>query len=213
MPFTAMDVLTSYWPLGRNTEILAKSIRVAPTAVMYCSSMIIVLIAINCYRQILIRNSQQQLDPKRIGYLVIIIIGLSILISSPIAYYTKLNPLIDDNIKMALDSLQSTYETGSSVQSASSQNVSKPPIDNVGGNNKTKNSPMCRKYDDVRLSYITFVTEDWPILDDWSGNTRMFYSIMSLITQSILPFFVISYCYYSVYNRLKDKPRFNFEFW
>ena len=27
--------------------------------------------------------------------------------------------------------------------------------------------------------------------------------IMSLIAQSILPFFVISYCYYSVYKRLK----------
>ena len=202
MPFTSSDVLTSYWPFGPTTEVLAKFMRAAPTAVVYGSSMIIVLIAINCYKQIL-KNSEKQFGPKMIRTMVMIIVGLSIFTAAPIAYYTKLDPLVDDSLKMILDSFPSTYETGSKAQSAFKQNVSERSIDNVGVNNETENSLMCMEHGDVRLSQITFVIDDWPTTDDWTGNMRLYYSIMSLIAQSILPFFVISYCYYSVYKRLK----------
>ena len=202
MPFTAIDVLTSYWPLGPDTEVLAKAMRAVPTAVVYGSSGIIVLIAINCYRQIL-RSSEKQLGPKEIRYMVIVLVGLSIVISSPVPYYTKLDPLVDNKLKMLLDRLPSTNNTASSVQSALSENLSVRPIDNVGVNNKTEKYPMCRKHGDVRLSHIAFVNDDWPKTDDGNGNMRLYYSIMSLIAQSILPFCVISYCYYSVYKRLK----------
>ena len=47
MPLTALDVLTKYWPLGPNTEFIAQLTHAVPTALVYSSSMIITLIAIN----------------------------------------------------------------------------------------------------------------------------------------------------------------------
>ena len=45
MPFTALDMLTKYWPLGIHTEVLAKLIRAVPAVIVYSTSMIIILIA------------------------------------------------------------------------------------------------------------------------------------------------------------------------
>ena len=59
MPLIALDALTIYWPLGLNTETLAKLSHAVPSAIVHSSSMIIALIAINCYRQILHSNKQQ----------------------------------------------------------------------------------------------------------------------------------------------------------
>ena len=73
MPLTASDALTMYWPLGPNTESLAKLSRAVPSAIVYSSSMIIALIAINCYRQIL-HSSKQQLTPRSVRYILLIII-------------------------------------------------------------------------------------------------------------------------------------------
>ena len=73
MPFTALDVLTNYWPLGPNSEFFAKLTRVTPSAVVYSSSMAIILIAVNCYRQIL-HSSEIQLSPRKIHYLMLLII-------------------------------------------------------------------------------------------------------------------------------------------
>lgn len=188
MPFTAIDVLTNYWPLGPNSEIIVQLMRAAPTAFVYASSMIIILIAYNCYRHI-IKNSKKQLSPKRTRYIVIIIVGISIVLSSPIVYFTKLEPLINDDFKKLLNA--------------------------VGLVNKTEDltPPLCSDHEEVNLLQISFVVDDWPLIPinstmsavDWTGNIRLYFSIMSLVAQSILPFFVISYCYYSVYKRLKRK--------
>ena len=77
----------------------------------------------------------------------------------------------------------------------------------VGLVNKTKDvaPQLCNDHEEVNLLQISFVVDDWPSADDWTGNVRLYFSIMSLVAQSILPFFVISYCYYSVYKRLKRK--------
>ena len=92
MPFTAFDVLSKYWPLGPNTEVLCRFARSVPSAIVYSSSMIIITIACNCYRQILY-SSKRQLTPTTIRYLLAVIVIISILISIPIFYYTKLNHL------------------------------------------------------------------------------------------------------------------------
>ena len=102
MPFTALDVLSNYWPLGPNSEWFAKLTRATPTAVVYSSSMTIILIAINCYRQIL-KSSETQLNPKKIQYLMILIMLISAIVSTPIFHYTKLEPLVDDNIQNLLE--------------------------------------------------------------------------------------------------------------
>ena len=180
MPFTAIDVLTNYWPLGPNSEIIVQLMRAAPTAFVYASSMIIILIAYNCYRHIL-NNSEKQLSPKRTRCIVMIIVAISVVFSSPIVYFTKLEPLINDDFKKLLNA--------------------------VGLVNKTKDvaPQLCNDHEEVNLLQISFVVDDWPSADDWTGNIRLYFSIMSLVAQSILPFFVISYCYYSVYKRLKRK--------
>ena len=199
MPFTAMDVLSSHWPLGYRVEILAQLMRAAPTALVYSSSMVIILIAYNCYRQIL-QNTEKQLTPRRTRYIVIVIVALSILVSSPILYFTKLNPLADDNFKAILDTVNLSYGAGSEVKTTVDQNRSE---DGLALSERESAYQLCKEHNDVDLTQIAFVTDNWPTSEDLTGNVRFYYSIMSLISQSILPFIVISYCYYSVYKRLK----------
>ena len=65
--------------------------------------------------------------------------------------------------------------------------------------NRTDSSE-CAEYNDLNLFDITFVEENWPNSDH---NIRLYYSIFSIIAQAIVPFFLISILYYSVYRRLE----------
>ena len=94
MPFTALDVLSKYWPLGRNTQLLARICRALPSIIIYSSSMIIIVIALNCYRQVL-HSSKKQLSPRKLRYIVVLIISVATVVSVPIFYFTKLDPLIE----------------------------------------------------------------------------------------------------------------------
>jgi hypothetical protein len=97
MPFTAIDLLTNYWPLGIESEILAKLVRSVPAVIVYCSSMVIILIATHCYRQV-VHPSKRQITPSEIPYIAAGILLFSILISIPIYHYTKLEPLLSGTI-------------------------------------------------------------------------------------------------------------------
>ena len=98
MPFTALDLLTKYWPLGPHTEMIARLTRAIPTAIVYSSSMIIILIAIHCYRQI-VQPSKKQLTPSKIRYLALGIALIGVAMSVPIYQHTRLAPLIPDELR------------------------------------------------------------------------------------------------------------------
>ena len=209
MPLTALDVLTKYWPLGPNTEIIARLTRAVPTALVYSSSMVITLIAINCYRQIL-NSSQRQLTPGIVRYLLIPIISISLVISTPIFYFTKLDPLFVDVFKNMEKDLTEMYMSRN-------LEISSAPLNESGNESTTAstytnstnisgiNYSMCKEYNDVKLSDISFVIDDWKIAEDCIKKIRLYYSIFSIFAQLIFPFFVISVCYYSVSKRLQKQ--------
>ena len=210
MPLTALDVLTKYWPLGPNTEFIAQLTRAVPTALVYSSSMIITLIAINCYRQI-INSSERQMTPSIIRYLLIPVTTISILITSPIFYFTKLDPAILNEFKeMGVDlnrnSMSENLEShpgrievlSDTLTTASTLTISTTTIGGI-------DLPKCKEFNNVNLSYISFVADDWTIGDALLQKSRLCYSIFSLFTQLIIPFVVISVCYYGVSKQLQKQ--------
>ena len=200
MPFTALDVLSNYWPLGPNSEWFAKLTRATPTAVVYSSSMTIILIAINCYRQIL-KSSKAQLNPKKIQYLMILVILVSAIVSTPIYHYTKLEPLVDDSFKNLLESARSSSINANSTNTTQldnsaleRENASIHHIEETNSGNE---------HHEKDFYSITFLIDEWPNENSGAGNVRLYYSIFSMLAQLIIPVFVISFCYYSVYKRLQ----------
>jgi neuropeptide Y receptor len=209
MPLTALDVLTKYWPLGPNTEFLARLTRAVPTALVYSSSMIITLIAINCYRQI-INSSQRQLTPGIIRYLLIPIITTSLVISTPIYYFTKLDPVFVNVFKnMGIDINELYLSRPLEIHSVSLNVSAKELTTATTFTNSTNISEfsyaICKKYNDVKLSDISFVIDEWTIAEGWLKESRLYYSIFSILAQLIIPFFVISVSYYSVSKRLQKQ--------
>ena len=207
MPLTALDVLSKHWPLGPNTEPIAKLTRAIPAAVVYSSSMTIILIAVNCYRQIL-HSSEKQLSPKNVRFLMATIVLISAISSTPIYHYTKLTPLVDDKFKSLLESINSTkHNSGPSLQPILSKNSSyasrEQDTDLMAKNDNRTLTKICKKHDDVDFNRITFLIDDWPDENSWTGNMRFYYSMFSIFAQLVVPFFVISFCYYSIYKRLQ----------
>ena len=217
MPFTASDVLSKYWPFGPNTELLGRLTLTIPTIVIYSSSMIIILIAINCYRQI-IHSSEQQLTPRIVRYIVAMIIVISTVISTPIFYYTKLDYLVDGDFEQYFSQTRSTRDTSpiSNISADVLKNHT-PTLDTTPSTSHTAFSKLffeneseasgveCDTHNDVNLSYITFIYDDWPIDEDLAQKGKLYHSIFSLFAQLIIPSIVISFLYYSVYKRLQRR--------
>ena len=199
MPFTALDVLSNYWPLGPNSELFAKITRATPTAAVYSSSMTIILIALNCYRQIL-HSSERQLNPRKIHVLMVLTLMISAILSTPIFHSTKLKPLVDDKLKSLLERVKpSIQDNSNSSQTIQSEDPSRRKEQSSNGNENSSNGKLKLE----KFYSIMFLVDEWPKETTWAGKTRLYYSIFSMFAQLIVPFFVISFCYYSVYKRLQ----------
>ena len=126
MPWTAADALTKFWPFGLETEILCKSTKSASAAVVYCSSMMIIIIAVDSYRQI-VHPTNSQLSPVAILRLTPIILSLSFLMAFPIFYHARLiSPdELSDGDKRPIHYLNHTSERSNlpSVSNANSLNI------------------------------------------------------------------------------------------
>ena len=151
--------------------------------------MIIIVIALNCYRQVL-HSSKKQLSPRKLRYIVVLIISVATVVSVPIFYFTKLDPLIEGAVNPFTEETSSSNNHNNDSTNASNTSKTKenrvPPI-------------ICDEYNDLDFMDIAFVLDDWPIS---AQNIRLYYSMFSIIAQLIVPFFVISISYYSVYKRL-----------
>ena len=207
MPFTALDVLTKYWPLGPNTEFIIRLTRAVPSSLISTSSMVITLIAINCYRQIL-HSSERQMTPHSIGYVLILISVISAIVSTPIFYFTKLNPvyvneLKDAGIDINKNNISTDLELNTITPDTSYNESIAGAITNISENQTT----TCEEYNELNIADISFVEDDWTFADQWVPNSRFWYSLFSIVTQLIIPFFIISFCYYSVSRRLQKQTR------
>ena len=89
MPFTAVDGLTKFWPFGSDTELLCKMVKAFPTTIVYAAAMTMMLIAFNCYRWTVLPH-KRQIPTAKLKYLTLSFIIISLLLSSPQYYFTKI---------------------------------------------------------------------------------------------------------------------------
>ena len=201
MPFTAIDLLTKYWPFGPKTEVLARLTRIAPEAIIQASSMIIILIANHCYRQILL-PSKKQLTPSKIKYLVLIITVISISYSMPICYFTHLKPLLSKELG---DKYNLPIGSSPNIDDAVSSQQSFFNITTMRSSIPMQNGLQCHGIDSLDLSDIIFCIDEWPILNNGKINSRRYYSLASFLIRLVIPFIVICRAYMSIYRRLKQQ--------
>ena len=228
MPFTALDALSKYWPLGQETEIICRLVKSIPSIAVYSSSMIVVTIAIHCCRQIICHSSRQLLTTD-LRYITPAILLISVLMSSPIFYYAKLYYIIvpiprNDHSSITLD-IENENET---LHMYPSFNLSTFPITEAlnGSNdfpslianltstiaklNETTsefNEPelLAKEY----LLHVMYCIEDWPFYsgreDQGYHMDRLYYSLFSLLFQLIIPGVVISVSYFLIYRKLRNQ--------
>ena len=203
MPFTAIDLLTKYWPFGPKTEILARLTRTAPAAIIQASSMIIILIANHCYRQIL-HPSKKQLTPSKIKYLVLTISLISICYSIPICYFTHLKPLLS---KELMHKYNYPIESGPIMNSAASIQKSFFNVTAIRPSIPLQRGLQCNGIDSINLKDIIFCIDEWPILENGKIRSRLYYSLASFLIRLVIPFIVICRAYMSIYRRLKQQTK------
>ena len=208
IPLTAMDGLSKFWPLGKNTEILCKITKSSPSVVVFSSSALIFIIAINCYRQILSPH-KAQIHPKHLKYILTCIFIVAVLFAAPQFYHTKLFSLYDD--KANTPSPSTVIESSSQYKESSVTNgeplvtplpqssttVKKPHTDK----NATEN---CDHYDRFGWSHVVYCIEEWPFsVESLDPYSRVYYSYFTIGIQLIIPFVVISISYFSIYIKLQ----------
>ena len=201
MPFTAIDLLTKYWPFGPKTEVLARLTRTAPEAIIQASSMIIILIANHCYRRILL-PSKKQLTPSKIKYLVLTITLISISYSMTICYFTHLKPLLSKELG---DKYNLPIGSSPNIDDAVSSQQSFLNITTMRSSIPMQNGLQCHGIDSLDLSDIIFCIDEWPILNNGKIRSRLYYSLASFLMRLVIPFIVICRAYMSIYRRLKQQ--------
>ena len=218
MPFTAIDGLTKFWPFGTNTELLCRMTKGLPSIIVYSTSMIIILIAFNCYRQIIIPHKEQLL-PSNMKYLTSAIIIISVTISTPQLYYTKLFSAIDTIANGTINEM--TRQLNTTMKATDEDNIT-IPSNNIGSTlsplaifptvseNLSETSKEyiddCKHFDRYGWSHVVFCIEDWPSDDSsFFQPGRLYYSLFVFSVQLIIPMIAISICYLSVYQRLEKQ--------
>ena len=209
IPLSALDGLSKFWPLGTNTEFLCRVTKSAPCFVVYSSSMIIIVIAINCYRQI-ITPHKTQITPENLKYFTFGMFLISTLITTPQFYHTKLYPIFDHSENRTDDVLTRSVPNN---EFSSTMSSTLPPISPIQSNPTSRlhdeDVDECKHFDQYGWSHVTFCIEDWPIGDEHlDPMSRLYFSSFSFITQLLIPFIIISICYFSIYCRLQKQAIF-----
>ena len=230
MPFTALDALSKYWPLGPDTEITCRLVKSIPSVAVYSSSMIIVTIAMNCCHQILC-HSRQQLKPQHLAYITPAIVMIAVLMSSPIFYYAKLYYIIDpvafNESTTSHDIGNTTYEVTTSLHLAnipmeqdtrneSFLGIPTLPMNGFNDIINTTIKPFSSECDEDEIFEdrdwfdVIYCVEDWPFETgptEASPMDRVYYSLFSLIFQLIIPGVVITVSYFLIYRKLRQQSR------
>ena len=216
MPISALDGLSKFWPFGANTEFLCKLTKAIPTTVVYSTSMIIMLIACNCYWQI-VKPHKQQITPSNLKYYTFSFILVALSMSSPQYYFTKLFPVPPVATPSPI-SYNTTYlPLQNTTQSHAESTVS--PIELTRTNtsmdsfelatnegNKEELIDECPELDENGWDHVIFCIEDWPFGEqNFDIIERLYYTVFSFILQFVIPLVVISMCYLMVYCQLRKQ--------
>ena len=207
IPLTVLDGLSKYWPLGKNTELLCKITKSSPSVIVFSSSALIFMIAVNCYRQVLSPHKPQIL-PKHLKYILSCILLTSVLFTAPQFYHTKLFTLFEDKenpqepeVVIQRSTHRRSIDVTPVVAFVTSMTPSPSTLKEVITNKNDTNN--CDQYDKYGWSHVVYCIEEWPFgeqsLDPFS---RVYYSYFTITIQLIIPFVVISLSYLSIYLKL-----------
>ena len=208
IPLTTTDGLSKFWPLGKKSEFLCKITKSSPSVVVYSSSAIITIIAVNSYRQVLSPHKDQIL-PKHLKFILSAIILVSVLFAAPQFYHTTLFSLHQDEPNTSkpftLTDSSAHHNLVDVIQNVSSFNVLPHSTRALRKRSTQKNyTNDCRQYDKNGWIHVVYCIEEWPFneesLDPYS---RVYYSYFTFAFQLIIPFVVISISYFSIYLKLQ----------
>ena len=213
IPFSALDGLSKFWPLGPNTEFVCRLAKASPSAVVYASSMVIMLIAFNCYRQIMY-PFKAQLMPSSLKYITTVIVVASLCLSFPQFYYTKLFHIPPSENVSQFNHNGTYYNINYTNQTNYKSNVNRNdpfptiPVKNMSDTSRNDKEEElvddCKHLDEPGWNHVIFCVEDWPFSDAHMDPTgRLYYTWISFSLQLVLPLIVISVCYLSIYCKLK----------
>ena len=205
MPLTAYDALSKFWPFGKNTELLCKAMKSSPSIVVYSSSMLIVVIALNCYRQI-VTPHKKQLQPNCLKFVTTGIIFIGAFMTIPQINNTRLFDLFENETSQSENDKIATairpLSSGSRTEMMPT-NISLAILSEIVSSVK-RDTDTCEEYDQHGWSHVVFCIEDWPYGEEYlDPRGRLTYSVFTFAIQLLLPFIIISYCYYSVYRKLR----------
>ena len=216
MPISALDGLSKFWPFGPNTEFLCKLTKAIPTTVVYSTSMIIMLIACNCYWQI-VKPHKQQITPANLKYYTFSFILIALSMSSPQYYFTKLFPVPPVTTTSPI-SYNTTYlPPPNTTQSHAESTVSPIGLSRINTSiesfevatnegNKEELIDECPELDENGWDHVIFCMEDWPFGEqNYDIIERLYYTVFSFILQFVIPLVVISICYLMVYCQLRKQ--------
>ena len=214
MPLSALDGLSKFWPLGANTELLCRVTKSVPSFVVFSSSMIIIVISVNCFRQIICPH-KTQVSAANLLYFTPVIITIAILMSTPQFYYTKLFPTYDNLINhtenvVTTRSINNVFPTEIAptlppftISQSQASNLSHLFINEEHEENDTHE---CEDLDEDGWLHVTFCIEDWPFgKEHLDPISRLYYSSFCFTTQLLIPFLIISISYFSIYRRLQKQ--------
>ena len=230
MPVTAVDALTKFWPFGFHTEILCKVSKSASAAVVYATSMIIILIAIDSFRQISC-PTENQLSSSTIYRTTPLILLLALFMATPLFFFSRLilpgelysanDHSIKENESTTHDNLATNSNTNvemvhgnatpyDTTYILNSTNSKLPSNTFNTSENKEQNyeekCPLVNHGKEMDWSHVVYCVEDWQLESNGEHNSvnRVYYSIFSLVVQHFIPCVTVSALYYQVYRSLRQ---------
>ena len=209
IPLSALDGLSKFWPLGPSTELLCRITKASPSVAVYSSSLVIMLIAVNCYRQILYPY-KKQIAPSNLKYYMFAIVASSLVNSFPLFYYTRLFqfPSSSKNVSQVNDNTTLTQSNFNNLSNVTLNDLLNSVIKDSNGTvaygEEEEYEDDCKHLDENGWSHVMFCLEDWPFgQDHFDPSGRIYYTWLSFSIQLVIPLIVITVCYSSIYYKLK----------
>ncbi|XP_023334629.1 neuropeptide F receptor [Eurytemora carolleeae] len=89
MPLTLIDLVSKHWPMGPGQEVLCKMMGTSQSTCIFFSAFSIVLIAVDRY-QFIVNSTEVQISILQAGFLSLFSFLLSVILSLPVFFFTKL---------------------------------------------------------------------------------------------------------------------------
>ena len=209
IPLIAVDLLTiDVLYANPNIDWMCRYTKFIPAMVIYATSMLVILIAVDSYRNIC-QPLKTQLTPSTSGYIFVIIILTAIIFASPLfisaqMIFIPIGNLINHTYDKGNQThgelrTNNTYPSNYLIDAPISFDLSTEPLSSFRAHRMNDSQP------------ISICVENWDFFDNEGSvlgdkkTGRLFYSIFSLIVQYLLPFLTISILHAMVFRELKKQ--------